>query len=89
MKSSIIWDVTPYNPLKAKQKTSMKHTASRALLAACFMLVSFSAFPSTLKMEATCFSETSVGFQRATWSYNPEDRILHNHRCENLKSYMD
>jgi hypothetical protein len=38
-------------------------------------------------MEATCSSETSVDFQRTTQCYIPEDRILHNHRRENLKSY--
>jgi hypothetical protein len=37
-------------------------------------------------MEATCSSETSVDYQRTTRHYNPEDRSLHNHRCENLKS---
>jgi hypothetical protein len=31
------------------------------------------------------FSETSAGFYRTTRRYNPEDRTLHNHRCENLK----
>jgi hypothetical protein len=39
-------------------------------------------------MEAICSSETSVDFQRATRPYIPEDRILHNHRCENLKCYI-
>jgi hypothetical protein len=38
-------------------------------------------------MEATCYSETSVDFQRATWRYISEDRIIHNHLCENLSSY--
>jgi hypothetical protein len=28
-----------------------------------------------------------VDFQRIIWHYFPEDRTLHNHRCENLKSY--
>jgi hypothetical protein len=28
-------------------------------------------------MEATCSSEPSVDFQRATWHYIPEDNILH------------
>jgi hypothetical protein len=27
-------------------------------------------------------------FQRATWHYILEDNTLHNHRCENLKSYI-
>jgi hypothetical protein len=33
-------------------------------------------------------SETSVDFQQTTWCYIPEDRTLHNHCCENLKSYI-
>jgi hypothetical protein len=39
-------------------------------------------------MEATCTYETTVDFQRTTRPYIPEDRTLHNHRCENLKPYM-
>jgi hypothetical protein len=39
-------------------------------------------------MEAICSSETSVDFQWTTWRYIPEDSIIHNHRCENLKSYI-
>jgi hypothetical protein len=58
-----------------------------ALLAACFMLVFCLTYSSTLKMEATFSSETSVDFQRPTRRI-PEDRKLHNHRCENLKSYI-
>jgi hypothetical protein len=44
------------------------------------------AFFLTLKMEATFSSKTSVDFRRTTWCYIPEDRTLHNHCCENLKS---
>jgi hypothetical protein len=39
-------------------------------------------------MEATSSSETSVNIRRTTVRYIPEARTLHNHRCENLKSYM-
>jgi hypothetical protein len=35
-----------------------------------------------------CSSKTSVDTQRTTQRYFPEDRTLHNHRCENLKSYI-
>jgi hypothetical protein len=52
-----------------------------------FTLVSSLAYYSTLKMEATCFPETSFDLQRSTWRYIPEDRTLHKHRCENLKTY--
>jgi hypothetical protein len=45
------------------------------------------AYSSTLKMEATFSSETSVDFQPTTRRYIPEDRTFQCHRCENLKSY--
>jgi hypothetical protein len=38
-------------------------------------------------MEAICSSEKSVETQRTTRRHIPEDYTLHNHRCENLKSY--
>jgi hypothetical protein len=41
---------------------------------------------STLMMEAICSSEGSVDFHRTTRPYISEDRTLHNHSCENLKS---
>jgi hypothetical protein len=66
-----------------------KISASRLLcLPPAFTLVSCLAYSSTLKMEATCSSGISVGFQWTTWCcYIPEARTLHNHHCENLKSY--
>jgi hypothetical protein len=39
-------------------------------------------------MEATYSSETCVGFERITRRYIPEESNLHNHNCENLKSYV-
>jgi hypothetical protein len=56
-----------------------------ALLATCFALGSCLAYSSTLKMEATRSSETSVDFHRTTRRYNPEVRTFHKQRCENLK----
>jgi hypothetical protein len=43
---------------------------------------------STLKMEAILSSKISVDFLRSTMPYILEDRTLHNHRCENSKSYV-
>jgi hypothetical protein len=51
------------------------------------LLVGLLDFSSTLKMEALCSSETSVATQQTTRRHIPEDDTLHNHRCENLKSY--
>jgi hypothetical protein len=50
--------------------------ASRALLATCFIIVSYLAYFRTLKMEPTCSSETSADFQPITRRYIPEDRTL-------------
>jgi hypothetical protein len=58
----------------------------QALLATFLMQVSFLAYSSTLKMEAICSSEASVDFQQATRRYIPQERILQNHRRENLES---
>jgi hypothetical protein len=44
--------------------------------AACFMLVSCLAYSMTLKMEATCSSETLVDFQMTMWHCISEDRTL-------------
>jgi hypothetical protein len=44
---------------------------------------------STLKLEAICSSGTSVDTQRTTRRHIPEDDAIHNHCCENLKSYID
>jgi hypothetical protein len=60
----------------AKQVASKRQVAGRALLAACFLLVSCLAYSLTVKMETICSSETSVDFHRTTWRYIPEDRTL-------------
>jgi hypothetical protein len=63
-----------------------KHSSKQqALLASCFMLVSPLSYSSVI-LEAICFSETSVDFNGATWSYIPEDITVYIHRGENLKS---
>jgi hypothetical protein len=85
MDNSIFWDITLCIPSKVNRRFG--GTCRKAFyLPHAFTLVSCSAYSSTLKMEATCSSEMSVSFQRTTWRYIPEDRILHNHQCENLRS---
>jgi hypothetical protein len=79
---SLFWDITPCN-LKSID-VSEEHVAE--LLASYMLLVFCLAYSSILMME-TCSSETSVDTQRTIWRYIPEDRTLHNHSCENIKSY--
>jgi hypothetical protein len=64
-----------------------KSPPQQNFLAACFMLVSWLAYSSTLKLKVTCSPKTSADFQWTTWPYFPDDRTLHNNCCENLKSY--
>jgi hypothetical protein len=77
-KRCIFWEITPCSPYSTD--------VSEERDSASFILVSYLVYSSTLKMESACPSETSVEFQRTTRRYIPEDRTLHNHRCENHKS---
>jgi hypothetical protein len=86
--STIFWDITSCTVLSTD--VSEEHITSifRALLANCFHAgFLLSLFFSTLNMETIYSSETSDDTQRTTWRYIPEDGTLHNHRCENAKSY--
>jgi hypothetical protein len=97
VKTLFLWDTTPCSPMKVNRRfgkispppwTRIKQAAGRVLLATWFMLVSLLAYSSSLKMEATCSSEILFDFQRITRCSIPEDRTLHNHCCEDLKSYI-
>jgi hypothetical protein len=67
MKSSIFCDITSYSPLKVNRV---------AEVATCFIQVSRLDCFSTLKMEVTRSSVTSVDFKQATLRYIPENRTL-------------
>jgi hypothetical protein len=98
-KSSFFWGISPCRQLKVNWLfggTCRLHLQGRRISQArnqlesrCFGLVSCLSYSSTLKMEGTCSSETSVDFQLSTWRYISEDRTLHIHRCENLISYIN
>jgi hypothetical protein len=34
-----------------------------------------------------CTSEMLVYLQHTTWHYITEDKVIHNHRCESLRSF--
>jgi hypothetical protein len=88
-KSSVFWDVTPCGLLKVNQRfggTCRLHLQSRRI-STCFHAGFLClAYSSTLNIEATCFSETSMEFQTARRRYIPEDRTLYNHLRENLNN---
>jgi hypothetical protein len=99
LKNSMFWDITPCSPLKVNRRfvltcrlhlhgRRISQTENQLCWLPAFALLSCSAYSLTLEMEATCSSKTSVEFQRTTRRYTPEDGTLHNHHCENLKSYM-
>jgi hypothetical protein len=58
----------------------------QAWLAAFFVLVSCLAYSSTVKIEATCFSEKWVDFSRTIRRYFLEDVTLHSHLCDSIES---
>jgi hypothetical protein len=72
MKSSIFWDITPCSPLNVNRHFG----GTYRLLTTSFTLVTCLAYSSTLKMEATCSSETSVDIRLTTWREIPDDITL-------------
>jgi hypothetical protein len=74
MKNPIFWCITPCRPVKVNRSFGL---SARAPLATCFMLGSSLAYSSTLTMEATYSSETSVDFERITRRYISKERTVH------------
>jgi hypothetical protein len=87
IRSSIFWDVTQCSPLKVNRRvgrTCRLHLQGRRISQARNQsesrwqaeVVPCLDYSSTLKMEVTCSSETSVFFQWNTRRYVPKDRTL-------------
>jgi hypothetical protein len=63
-------NISPYSPHKVSRRFGGKFRSSLRLhLNTCFHTGFLSAYSSTLKMEATCSSEMSIGFQKITKRY--------------------
>jgi hypothetical protein len=89
MKITVFWDIIPCSPLKVNRRFG---GTDRFHLEGCRISRTRNQRESrwqALKMEAICSSETSVDFQRNTRRYITEESTIHNHCCENLKSYME
>jgi hypothetical protein len=84
-KSKTFWVVTPCSLLRCNRcfgGTYCLHLQGRR---------KFQQEPASKQVasrSAICSSETSVACQQTTRRHIPEDDSLHNHRCENLKSYL-
>jgi hypothetical protein len=78
-------DTGKFVVMSSLSRTGLRHQRTR--LPPTYLLVLAEIISSTLKMEAMSSSETSVVTQQPTRRHIPENDSLHNHRCENLKSY--
>jgi hypothetical protein len=85
MKSIVFWDMTPYSPLSVNR---LFRGIYRLHLQGRRNKFSKKPLSKQVLVEAICSSETSVDTQRTTRRHIPGDDTLHNHRCENLKTYF-
>jgi hypothetical protein len=96
-KNSFFWDISPRSGLKVNRRSGVKYcldfqdriigqAKNQRELDTLFTLISCLSYFSTLKMEATFYPESWVRFQETTCRYILQDRTLHNHRSDNLKS---
>jgi hypothetical protein len=75
VKSSIFWDIMPYNLFKVNQYFRRTYCLHFCLLC-------------NTEDWSSVFLWNIGWLWKTTWRYIPEDRTLRNHHCENLKSYM-
>jgi hypothetical protein len=88
LKSSIFWDITLCSPLEVVRRFGeichLSIQSRRMSRARNQREIRWQAKKQEDGGDSS--SETSIVFQRTIRRYIPEDRTLHNHRCENLKS---
>jgi hypothetical protein len=79
MKTYFFWSITPRSPLKVNRRfrgTCRLHLRVRRISQEKTNVKQLSSRASTLKMEATCSSKTSIDIQRTTRRYIGEERTL-------------
>jgi hypothetical protein len=94
----MFWDITPCSLLKVNRcfsgicclhlhgkRIRNQHKICIRQSSQAFFLLGLLLYP---EMATVCSFETSVYFQRIIWHCIPENRSLHNHRCENIRSYV-
>jgi hypothetical protein len=83
LKSTTFWDITPCSPLKVNR--IFEGTYRSACHLSPWYLVRLFFDPED---GGDMFLRKLVDFKRTKRRYNPEHNVFHNHRCENLKSYI-
>jgi hypothetical protein len=77
---SLLWAtypiVTSFRLIQVLLYLVSYHSVTSKEGSTCFILVTCLAYSSTLKMDVTCSSETSVDSQQTIWHYIPEARTL-------------
>jgi hypothetical protein len=71
--STVFWNITPCSLIET------------ALLAACFFVVGYLAYFSTLKLKVVLFPEVSVNFYQTAGAHIAEDSNIRSGRHENLR----
>jgi hypothetical protein len=86
-KNSVFWDITPCTFVDSQQTFQRNMSPSSChLLQAGFLL---GLFFGLWRWRRYVPPKRRLNFKRTTRCYIPDDRTLHNHRCENLRSYID
>jgi hypothetical protein len=83
-RSYIFWDITPCSPLTVNQNFGVKHF----LHLQCRRIRRTGNQHEVRSKLCSFSSEALVDFPRIARRSTPQDRTLHNHRCERLRPYL-